>query len=451
MTQWFEVNFDGIVGPTHNYSGLSFGNVASLTHKDEPSNPKEAALQGLEKMNFLRKLGLKQAVLPPHARPHIRTLKRLGFIGNDKEVLHQVRQREPWMLLACSSSSSMWAANAATFTPSCDTLDNRVHITPANLNNNFHRSLEAKMTERILRRIFLDSGKFVVHTPLPAGRYLADEGAANHTRLCKRHGEQGFHLFVFNRSSFNSRLEGPHKYPARQTLEASHSISRLHQIDPEYDMFLQQNPLAIDHGVFHNDVISTGNRDLFFYHELAFVNTERQMEKLRDKVLQSLNFDLHLVEVKENEISLDEAVQTYLFNSQIVTLNDGSTVFVVPTECQENKKVRQYLENLANQTHLPIKEIHYLDLRESMHNGGGPACLRCRFVLNEEEIASIHPRVILDDSLYQDLKDWIHRHYRDHLTPPELADPRLLTESREALDELTQILKLGSLYEFQRG
>ena len=26
----YEVNFDGLVGPTHNYAGLSYGNVASL-------------------------------------------------------------------------------------------------------------------------------------------------------------------------------------------------------------------------------------------------------------------------------------------------------------------------------------------------------------------------------------------------------------------------------------
>jgi len=451
MTRWFEVNFDGLVGPTHNYSGLSFGNVASITHRDEVSNPKQAALQGLEKMNTLRKMGIKQALLPPQERPHMKTLKRLGFIGSDANVLSQAQKKEPWLLLSCSSSSSMWAANAATFTPSCDTADQRVHITPANLTSNFHRSLESKMTERILKRIFLDADKFVVHSPLPDGRYLTDEGAANHTRFCRQHGEQGFHLFVFDRSAFHSRLENPHKFPARQTLEASHTIARLHQIDRSCDQFIQQNPKAVDLGVFHNDVISTGNQNLFLYHEHSFVNTPKAMDRLQDKVSQSCQFDLQLVEIKESEVTIEEAVNTYFFNSQIVTRRDGSMVLIAPMECRENPKTFQILENLATQSDLPIQEIHYMDLRESMRNGGGPACLRCRFVLNEHEIATIKPRVFLDDDLYEELKSWIHLHYRDRLTPDELADPKLLDEGRQALDELTQILKLGSLYRFQRG
>lgn len=445
MTKWHEVNFDGIVGPSHNYSGLAYGNVASLVHKFEPSNPKEAALQGLEKMNTLRKLGIKQAVLPPHERPHITTLKQLGFTGSDEEVLEKARRKDFGLLLACSSSSAMWTANAATFTPSCDTMNGKAHVTPANLNTYFHRSIETQMTEKVLRKIFSDEERFAVHSPLPAGRYLADEGAANHTRLCKSYGSQGIHLFVYGRSAFNSHVAAPHKFPARQTLEASRSLARLHQIDPKYSLFVQQNPEAVDKGVFHNDVISTGNLDFFFVHELAFFETAKQIDKLREKASEFLSLDLNLILVKENEVSLEEAVQTYLFNSQIVSSKEGTTVFIAPVECRENQTVRDYLESL------PVDDILYIDLKQSMNNGGGPACLRCRFVLNDEEIAAIKPRVFLDDDLYLELKEWIKRHYRDKLTPQELADPKLLYENREALDELTRILNLGSLYRFQRG
>jgi len=450
MSRWFEVNFDGLVGPTHNFSGLAYGNIASLLHRDEPSNPRAAALQGLEKMNTIRNLGLMQAVLPPHERPHLTTLRRLGFTGSDAKVLRDVHEKEPWLLMASGSSSAMWAANAATFTPSCDTEDGKAHLTPANLTSNFHRSLEGKVTERILKRIFLDSRFFIVHPPLPEGRYLADEGAANHTRFCHKHGMRGFHLFVFSRSAFHSRLEGPHKYPARQTLEASHSIARLHQIDRRYDLFVQQNPAAVDLGVFHNDVISTGNQNVFFYHEKSFADTPKTIERLQEKFSKACGGDLILAEVKDRDAAVEEAVQTYLFNSQIVTKQDDTMAIIAPAECRENSRVHDVLRKLIEDPALPIEEIHTLDLTESMHNGGGPACLRCRMVLNDHEIAAVKPNIFLDDRLYLQLKDWIERHYRDRLTPDDLADPNLLDESRTALDELTRLLKLGSLYDFQR-
>ena len=59
-------------------------------------------------------------------------------------------------------------------------------------------------------------------------------------------------------------------------------------------------------------------------------------------------------------------------------------------------------------------------------------------------------RVVLDECLYNELKAWIEKHYRERLSPTDLDDPALLRESRAALDELTTILGLGSLYDFQR-
>src|SRR5687767_14811340 len=155
----FEVNFDGLVGLTHNYSGLSFGNVASASSMSDVSNPREAALQGLEKMEFMMALGLKQGVLPPHQRPDLTLLRRAGFHGTDKAVLEKLVKargdpsaRE--LLSAASSASAMWTANAAMVAPSSDTADRRVHFTPANLISKIHRSIEAETTTRILRRIF---------------------------------------------------------------------------------------------------------------------------------------------------------------------------------------------------------------------------------------------------------------------------------------------------------
>src|SRR6187401_603462 len=178
-----EFAFDGLVGPTHHYAGLSTGNLASERHRGKLGNPRAAALQGLAKMRKVRELGAGQALLPPHERPHLGFLRSLGFGGSDADVLEAAYRSDPWLLSVASSASSMWAANAATVTPSSDSSDARLHLTPANLCSMLHRSLEAPSTTRILRKLFADAARFCVHDPLPAHPSLGDEGAANHTRL----------------------------------------------------------------------------------------------------------------------------------------------------------------------------------------------------------------------------------------------------------------------------
>ena len=213
-----EVNFDGLVGPTHNYAGLSYGNVASQGSAQASSNPKQAALQGLQKMKSLRDLGLIQGVLAPQERPDVHRLRRLGFSGSDAQVLEKAYRTDPTLLAACSSASSMWTANAATVSPSADTIDSRVHFTPANLNNKFHRASEHDITGRILSRVFNNDDYFCHHPALPSQEAFGDEGAANHTRLCGAYHEPGLEVFVYGRSAFNSKLPAPVRYPARQTL-----------------------------------------------------------------------------------------------------------------------------------------------------------------------------------------------------------------------------------------
>ena len=146
-----EANFDGLVGPTHNYAGLSAGNNASTSNAGGASNPKEAALQGLQKMKALQDLGLVQGVLPPQERPDLHTLRKLGFSGSDVQVLASAAKQAPLQLAACCSASSMWTANAATVSPSADCSDKRIHFTPANLNGMFHRSIEHETTGRSLK------------------------------------------------------------------------------------------------------------------------------------------------------------------------------------------------------------------------------------------------------------------------------------------------------------
>lgn len=441
-----EVNFDGLVGPTHNYAGLSNGNVASVSNANNHSNPKQAALQGLKKMKALHDMGLTQGVFVPQERPDIYTLKRLGFHGSDAQILSAAYKASPTLLASCCSASTMWTANAATVSPSADTANNKVHFTAANLANKFHRSLEPTATSNILKAMFSNEQFFQHHQHLNDNEHFGDEGAANHTRLCEHYGESGLEIFTFGRVAFDKSTPVPVKYPARQTLEASQAIARLHGISQDNAIFVQQNPDVIDQGVFHNDVIAVGNQNVLFYHEQAYLNKEAFKAELLRKFDGK---DLHLIEVSTEQVSIQDAVNTYLFNTQIITLPDGSMAIVAPTHCLENTTVHDYLQSVIAANN-PINNMIFFDVNERMKNGGGPACLRLRVALTEQELNAVNPGCILTDSLYSQLVDWVNKYYRDRLILEDLRDPQLLIESRSALDELSQLLSLGSVYQFQQ-
>ncbi|WP_316422574.1 N-succinylarginine dihydrolase [Klebsiella pneumoniae] len=408
-----EVNFDGLPGLTHHYAGLSFGNEASTRHRYRVSNPQLAAKQGLKKMKALADAGYPQAVIPPQERPNVPLLRQLGFSGSDEQVVARVAQQEPDLLSAVSSASARWVANAATVCPSADSLDGLVHLTVANLQDKFHRASEAPTTEALLQAIFPDRTRFAIHPALPASAWFGDAGAANHNRLGGEYGAPGVQLFVYGRRRGSE--EAPRRYPARQTLEASQAVARLNQVNPRQLIFARQHPAAIDTGVFHNDVMP-GFTPLV---------------------------------VPASRVSVAEAVATYLFNSQLVSRADGSMALILPQEAQEHAGVWEYLNELLAGDN-PIADLRVFDLRESMANGGGPACLRLRVVLTAEEYQAVNPHVLMNDTLFATLNDWVDRYYRDRLTQADLADPHLLREGRDALDRLTQILQLGSVYPFQQ-
>ncbi|GAB3486348.1 N-succinylarginine dihydrolase [Marinomonas epiphytica] len=449
MTKAIEANFDGLVGPTHNYSGLSFGNVASFNNSARPSNPKAAAKQGLVKMKALADMGFVQGVLAPHERPHIPSLRRLGFTGTDEQVLTQVAKQAPHILAAVSSASCMWTANAATVSPSADTQDGKVNFSPANLVNKFHRSIEHETTGAILQATFRDSEHFTHHAALPSVDHFGDEGAANHTRFCDQYGEQGIEFFVYGMEAFNHGAAKPAKFPARHTLEASQAVARRHGLSTNQVVYAQQNPDVIDAGVFHNDVIAVGNRNAHFYHQEAFLDTAKMKQDLLsawgDRASQ-----LHLIEVPTQAVPVQDCIQSYLFNSQLLSRGDNDMVLVVPGECENNPAVWAYLQELVSGSS-PINDVKVFDLKQSMSNGGGPACLRLRVALTEAEQQALNPATLMNDTLFTRLNQWVDQHYRDRLEESDLADPALLNESRTALDELTQILDLGSVYEFQKG
>ncbi|KAA3619032.1 MAG: N-succinylarginine dihydrolase [Proteobacteria bacterium] len=430
-----EVNFDGLPGPTHNFSGLASGNLASARSARARSWPRKAALQSIAKMRVMLDLGLAQGILPPHPRPDIGFLRRIGFTGTDDEVIARTRAEAPGMLIAASSASFMWTANATTVSAARDTADGRVHFTTANLSSQLHRAIEPEFTDRLLRMLFSDDEIFAHHTPLPCA--LGDEGAANHTRLASTYDSPGVSLFVYGRS-----LVAPEprqsRMAARQCLEASQSVARQHGLDAGRVIFARQHPAAIDSGVFHNDVIAVGNRDLLLAHEFAFENQERVIRHLSD--LSAGGF--RVVIVPNDSISLERAVDTYLFNAQLVSPPDrpGDQILVAPIECRDDVVVRRYLESLQDAG--VLNDIVYMDVRESMRNGGGPACLRLRVVMEYRHLERLPGQIVATHDVLDRLEACIESVYPEHIDPEDLAAEGLVASSRRAMEEIYRTLEL---------
>jgi succinylarginine dihydrolase len=441
-----EVNFDGLVGPTHNYGGLAQGNLAAAANEGQVSNPREAALQGLSKMRWMLRQGLVQGCLPPQERPHVPSLRKMGFAGTDAQVVATAARANPVLLANVSSASAMWTANAATVSPSADTGDGKVHFTPANLSSHFHRALEVDTTTRVLRAIFADQSKFAVHDGVPFHTF-GDEGAANHCCLSASHGERGVEVFVYGRSAFAKGGAGG--FAARQAMEASHIVATRHQLWTGGGAVLtQQAKTAIDAGAFHNDVVAVSNGPVLMYHGQAFEQRDAFLESLKSACA-AREFDPVLLEAGEDELTLPEAVKSYLFNSQIISLPGGGMALVLPRETEETPRAKAFVDRVLA-SNGPIREAHYLDLRQSMRNGGGPACLRLRVVLTPDELAAIGGRCLVDEARIDALEAIVSRRYRDRLAPADLADPALLDECRAALDEIGQVLQLGAVHDFQR-
>ena len=431
-----EYNFDGLIGPTHNYAGLSFGNIASATNKGAASNPREAALQGLAKMRAAMALGLGQGFLPPQDRPHLKTLRTLGFSGTDRQIVERAASDAPELLANCYAASSMWTANAATVAPSPDTEDGKVHFTPANLAANFHRAIEAETTARALAHIFADERYFAHHPALPGAMHFGDEGAANHGRLAEDHGELGVHLFVYG--------EDGEKFPARQKRRASEAVARNHRLDPAKTVFVKQSRAALDAGAFHNDVVGVANATVLFLHEQSFEHRDEAYAAIRAAAPFA-----EVIEAPASTVSLDDAVKSYLFNSQLVTLAGGETALILPVESEENPRVKAFLEDTLARNN-SINRLVFRNVRESMRNGGGPACLRLRVVLSEEEAAAANGRFMLDEDKIAALESWVKTHYRDRVAPDDLRDPAFMEESFAAMQALTDLLGMGAFYDFQR-
>lgn len=432
------LNLDGLVGPTHHYAGLSAGNLASTQHKGNRSSPRSAALQGLEKMWFLHQLGVPQGFIPPQPRPDLDLLLAAGFTGSPQQLIEQAHRHAPLLLHSCYSSSSMWAANCATVTASQDSSSGKVHFTPANLISTLHRSREAQHNHQQLSSIFSNDQHFQIHAPLPPQTSFADEGAANHMRLCDPTTGASLNLFIYGQE--NGKKNCPHtkRYSSRQSLLACQSIIRNHGLNPEHCLLIQQNPAAIDQGAFHNDVVSVGLNNFLLVHEQAWLNQPNVLKQLQ-QLTQHWQQPLIIMQIDNERLTLNESIHSYLFNSQLVTLPEGGMALIAPEESRESEATYLLVQQLLDAEN-PITAVHFIDLRESMQNGGGPACLRLPIPLSKEELRAVDPTFILNKMRYLQLKNWINEYYRDALTVEDLKDPLLLDENKKAHQALMKLL-----------
>ena len=412
-----EINFDGIIGPSHNYAGLSLGNLAATANALSTAYPRDAALQGVEKMRHNLRLGLAQGFFVPLPRPNHEWLGDLGTTAADAP--DSIRP-------AAFSASAMWAANAATVSPASDCADGRCHLTVANLRTMPHRSHEWPDTHTQLRLAFANGEHFSVHRPVPPA--FGDEGAANHMRLTSSHGTGGVEVFVYGKSG------GP--FPARQHVEASRAVARLHQLDPARTLFAAQSEEAIAAGAFHNDVVAVANEHVLFAHERAFEDKDELYAALR-----RLLPEVEIVEVPAAAISLSDAVKSYLFNAQLVSLPDGGMGLILPEEARETPAVWRYLQDMVAGNG-PIRELFVVDVRQSMANGGGPACLRLRVVADP---MTVDPRFIADESKLDLVSKVIAAQWPERIAPDDLRDPDLFTHVEEARAALLEALDLNEL------
>lgn len=412
-----EINFDGIIGPSHNYAGLSPGNIASASNAGAVSQPRAAALQGLEKMRANLRLGLAQGFFMPLDRPNKAWLAGLAT---------DMASAEPHIRAAAFSASAMWAANAATVSPAPDTADGKCHLSAANLLTMAHRSHEWTGTLAQLKLAFADERYFAVHGPVPTP--YGDEGAANFMRLCPSHGEPGLEIFVYGKSG------GP--FPARQHIESSKAIARAHQLASDRTMFIQQAEAAIAAGAFHNDVVAVANERVLFTHEQAFEEPEAAYSAIRTKMP-----DAEIIIVPADRVSLADAVQSYLFNAQLVTLPDGGMALILPTEAQNNPRVWGWLQEMVAGNG-PIRHLAPVDVRQSMANGGGPACLRLRVVADP---ASVDPRFMADEAKLDRMAEVIAANWPEAISPDQLGDPALIEQVHKARAALLSVCDLDEL------
>ncbi|MFN7840644.1 MAG: N-succinylarginine dihydrolase [Pirellula sp.] len=451
IREYVEVNIDGMIGPSHHFGGLGVENKASELNSSKTSSPRNAAMQGLEKMELLASYGIPQFYLPPPARPAWKWLESLGFNGERGGILRDCYQEQPKLLSAAYSSAFMWTANAASVSCGSDTRSGRSKIKLANLNANLHRSIEESERLPQLAKMFEAVERVDVLRGLCSSRPLSDEGAANQMRFCTWKGILGVYAFVYGGEISGSEVaETNRKKTARtkrrqprQTRVASAMVARSLDLEPDDCFFFQQTSDAIDAGVFHNDVIATSHENLLLYHELAFHDSEEAVARIRKRFLEKTGQTLEVSVVVSSDLRLDHAVDTYLFNSQICTDSEGGWRMFLPDNCKQSESVQRTLDRLRSQ-HPRLRSIDYCPLAESMRNGGGPACLRLRISLTPNQIDKISGSMRISSSTLSQLRKLVETEYPEKVEPSDFANPDFAEHCERISMQIAQLWDANS-------
>lgn len=433
-----EVQVDRLVGPTHHFGGLGVGNVASRQHAGHVSNPAAAALQGLDKMRLVAGLGVPQVILPPQLRPDFQFLRALGFGGSDSDVLRRAGDEAPQLLSAATSSSAMWTANAATVTAAVDSGVNRddsgTTLTVANLVASVHRAIEPPTTVFDLRSALPADCR--LFEPLTGGAAMRDEGAANHMRLGRGDASMGINVFVYGDGDPAPKSNWP-----RQTRISFEAIARRHGLPGENTFFLKQHPMAIDAGAFHNDVVAISHHDLLIHHEFAFLEDTAMLGRLDHRFRELTGTPLTRIEIPERSLSINDAVKTYLFNSQVVSpgaVDVAKPVIICTSQVERHAAACSLVKKWCKDG--LFGEVHFVDLDQSMSGGGGPACLRLRVPMPAADASSIPANVRWSEALDAKLREDIQQHYVSRLTMDDLSRVDFHAHAKQATQRVVATL-----------
>jgi succinylarginine dihydrolase len=246
-------------------------------------------------------------------------------------------------------------------------------------------------------------------------------------------------------------------FPARQNIEASKAIARrnlldpdrtlfaeqsekaiarLHRLDPDRVIFAEQSAEAIAAGAFHNDVVAVANERVLFAHEQAFADKTGLVDA-QERLVPGFEY----VEVAAAEVPLADAIRSYLFNAQLVTPPGGDPTLILPSEARETASVWRWVErHLAGNG--PIRRVEVVDVRQSMANGGGPACLRLRVVADPQ---AVDPRFLVDEARLDRIAEAVSEHWPAEIAIDQLQQPALIADIERARLALLDVLGLSEL------
>jgi succinylarginine dihydrolase len=202
-------------------------------------------------------------------------------------------------------------------------------------------------------------------------------------------------------------------------------------------LFVAQSEAAIAAGAFHNDVVAVANEHVLFAHEQAFEDRPTFYAELK-----RLLPEAEIIEVPAARVSLEDAVKSYLFNAQLISLPDeGGMALVLPEEARDTPSVWSWLQELTAGNG-PVRRLCVVDVRESMANGGGPACLRLRVAADP---ATIDRRFLLNQRKLDRIAECVGEQWPDRIAPDDLRDMELCRRIEGAREALLDLLDLGEL------